>query len=312
MGQDDVHINAVTKNSALSSQASLWQRALQMEEKLCPGMSDVVTYNAVLNALEKNSHWKEALLTLQDMSTAGLLCDEFSLSSSVSACGGSWHWLYAAELLAVAAWRHVQSTFACNGAQAACERARQWWRSLGMMQDLAMMRVGDVVTCNSAVTACQEATMWQTSLCLLQTSEPDAITYSSAVTACCEAARWQNAVGLLETVRIKSLDVNAVMFAELARACAFGLEWQATLSLMAEMCMAQYTPDSLVLASAANALGKVDVNQPLLLHFFETIEVQSAVSLGARESARAGQWCQVADATSNTSVGFGATDQDLP
>ena len=320
MGQVDVRVNTVAENSALSTQALHWQRVLQLEGKLCP-MSDVVTYNACLNALDKGSHWKEALVTLRDMSAAGLSCDEFSLSSIVSACGGSWHWLFATELLVVAAWRHVQSTFACNAAQSACERARQWWRSLAMMQELAIIRVSDVVTCNSAVTACQEAAMWQISLYLLQTSDAaDAITFSSAVTACCEVARWQNAIGLLETVRTKSFDVNAVMFAELARACAFGFEWQVTLSLMAEMRMARYTPDSLVLASAANALEKVDVKkQPLLLHFFQTIDVQSTVSLGAlRENHSAGHWFQVADATSVTSAGFDAcgqglvVDQDLP
>ena len=107
-----------------------------------------------------------------------------------------------------------------------------------------------------------EATAWQRCLSLLLggislfhlTGYPDEISYSSAMTACCETARWELAIELFQLMTDKSLCMNAVVFAELARACASGLQWKAMLSILGEMSKAQCQPDTLVLASSVDAL----------------------------------------------------------
>ena len=83
---------------------------------------------------------------------------------------------------------------------------------------------------------------------------PDEISFSVGVTACCEKGRWQIAIELCEAMKGRSLGMNEVIFAELARACANALQWKAVLCIVDDMCTAQCEPDSLVLTSTVNAL----------------------------------------------------------
>ena len=60
------------------------------------------------------------------------------------------------------------------------------------------------------------------------------------------------------------MDVNGVVFAELARACGSASEWEAMLSITGQMRTKGFAPDALVLASASNAYQKAE-NLPRLL-----------------------------------------------
>ena len=140
-----------------------------------------------------------------------------------------------------------------------------------------------------------EATEWQRCLSLLLgrswlprllTGYPDEISFSSAVTACCETGRWQVAIELVQLMKGKSLAMNEVIFAELARSCAFGLQWKAMLSIVAEMRSAGHEPDSLVLASLVYAFqssGQVSHSLKALLDL-QMLSFQSITStLGLSE-----------------------------
>eukprot|EP00438_Fugacium_kawagutii_P010368 Skav231998 [mRNA] locus=scaffold719:448670:469014:- [translate_table: standard] len=233
--------------------------------------ADAFSFAGVMSSAAQAWRWESAaaLLKLMGMESTTLFsCNAFHsafgeaavdpvdivaqtigvLNPLTASCHAMWPTERACKLPAVMAAKAVANVlefFASNGADAA---GAGRWSDLQHSYD--RMSAGRWAA----------ATAWQRCLSLLGggasrfpvSGYPDKISFSSAVTACCETARWQIAIELFQRMKDISLPLNTVIFAELARACASGLQWKATVSIVGEMCRAQCEPDALVVASSVD------------------------------------------------------------
>ncbi|CAJ1442032.1 unnamed protein product, partial [Effrenium voratum] len=280
-------------NASLSACAARWRRALQLLAG-SEAEPDLIAHNAYINAAEKASRWQDAVCSLRRLPQRSLRADAFSLAGAIAAAGGG-HWELASRLLT---GEPLTATVACfNAYAAACGAAFQWRRALHVVPVMQARGSAEAVTCNAALTACQVATAWAGALRLLEAPalarSRDVISFSAAVTACCDAAHWRQAVELFACMQRTGVDVNGVVFAELARACGSASEWEAMLSITGQMRTKGFAPDALVLASASNAYQKAENLPRLLLALVELDARTTSLCQPSVEKEGSGCTCHV-------------------
>ncbi|CAE7367466.1 unnamed protein product [Symbiodinium sp. CCMP2456] len=283
-------------NSAISAcaDAGRWEHAISLlhdmeQHSLVQG---TMSFNAALNSLVRQGghRWETSICFLSRMVQIRLQPDEFSMSPSIAALGGSEGWPVALTLLGGMTTRGFEaSAFPRNAALARLEDSSQWQTATDMLEAGWRKRSSpDVLACNSVISSCSRAGEAQQARRLLDRMPemrlaPDTVSVNAALAS----ADWSEALELLSFMSDHDLQVDAFtistsirasagergrqLFRDLSQrgvelnqvaynaaigACASGGRWQEAGSLLQEMDEVAVVPDMISLNSAVDVCEK--------------------------------------------------------
>ena len=202
-------------------------------------VSDRVSYNITLSALERSSRWQEAAHMFTEMSLQGFSANIISFNTLLGALARGKKWQLGLNLLSLEKapnWPTPDAVSIGTGISA-CALAMRWSVALALLEQLGRFperATARRAAVTSALWACGSASRWQQGLSLLGPAmpslRPDAALLGAAVSACALGQAWEWAIALLCEAERRSLSNEAVQRSGIA-ACELGA-WQTALLLL--------------------------------------------------------------------------------
>jgi pentatricopeptide repeat protein len=168
---------------------------LVLDWMACNGAEpNIIHYNCVISACEKEGQWKKALALLDEVKEReGIEPDVRTYSAAISACEKGGQWEQALVLLDEVKEREGidPNVLTYSAAISACAKGGQWEQALALLEE-AKNREGikpNEITYNAAISACAKGGQWEQALALLEEAKnregikPNEITYSAALDA---------------------------------------------------------------------------------------------------------------------------------
>eukprot|EP00435_Cladocopium_sp_Y103_P001736 s1453_g1.t1 len=268
-----------------------WTMALQLLGQMPQQRmeTDLVAWNAALNACGDARSWHHAVQLLQLMEDSQVSPDIISFSSCLAACANS-AWERSIELFARAQRRFRVDAQICVAALTACATGACWQHALEVLRlrpNLPQTRSGlgalvaalvpcwsramqllledrgmaDLVTWNTLLAA----TPWEIGLALLslmsKTLRADCASYGALLRSCENVHEWEAAIALLKDMTERQVPPDLVACCSTLSACEKGRQWQRCLILLTEMWrssshVSHVSPDIVAYGAAVSACEK--------------------------------------------------------
>lgn len=197
------HTSAITA-CGRGLQVGFALRLLATIQSMCLSPS-LVTYNALLSALETRGRWRSALDLLRAMRARRMRPDAVSYTACISTCARLGRWKLAALLISdMRAEDIALNVVSCTALVKAYERGSAWSRALSSIGLMPSLRLDpNFVTFHTALSACKARGLWPSSFAILDEMQvkslrPNAIGYSFILSTC-ESAMQR--VGVRATLR---------------------------------------------------------------------------------------------------------------
>ncbi|CAL1127269.1 unnamed protein product [Cladocopium goreaui] len=186
-------VTSLLRPLARAKRSRLLQKTLRSLEAL--GLrSNVVHRNLLLSALERLSHWQQAIDNLRDLRDENLEATAATMSTVSSSCAKASEWQKALEVFGDTRFK---DTICFNVAISACARGDRWITAVRLLREMRATEVqADAISYNSAISACQ----WLMALALLAEMkevdlQADVVSYGAVLASNIE---WDAACQLLQ------------------------------------------------------------------------------------------------------------------
>eukprot|EP00435_Cladocopium_sp_Y103_P033952 s2279_g8.t1 len=221
----------ISYNAVLNAlgKGTLWQQALHLLQQLPRRFvkTNLVTFNASINCLEQVAGWAAALGLLQQLSQDDLQPDVISFNSSIS-CQCSWP--YALALLADLEEKLLPDHF--SYAVTMRSLTPSWTWAFDCLEQLQLQRLRpNAVVHNTLQGALASNSLWSHALHLLpgvDSAEP-LMAFSTLLGA---LERWEMAMGILEDSQTDALVPDVVCFGSALGTAARAEAWREALDML--------------------------------------------------------------------------------
>eukprot|EP00928_Gymnodinium_smaydae_P032806 TRINITY_DN23672_c0_g2_i1.p1 TRINITY_DN23672_c0_g2~~TRINITY_DN23672_c0_g2_i1.p1 ORF type:complete len:707 (-),score=122.39 TRINITY_DN23672_c0_g2_i1:85-2205(-) len=212
--------------------AHRWTEALGLLSEMAQVQlpSNLITFNAVLSAIEQGHRWDAALSLLMDACVHGLTPKTISANIVISACEKSGEWYRGLALFEDMLGRGMRhSLVSYTVAISCCGRGAKWQAAIALLQAADEKAVSlDTIAFNAAIAAADRR--WPAALALLAELRrraavqraagtargaqgdlsPQISTYGAAIAVCGRALQWLAAMRLMDEMRAYRLEPNHV------------------------------------------------------------------------------------------------------
>eukprot|EP00931_Biecheleriopsis_adriatica_P101756 TRINITY_DN76836_c0_g1_i1.p1 TRINITY_DN76836_c0_g1~~TRINITY_DN76836_c0_g1_i1.p1 ORF type:complete len:897 (-),score=265.29 TRINITY_DN76836_c0_g1_i1:50-2740(-) len=265
--------NMITYSTAISSNTAAggdWALGLFLFRRLQGRVGDdaaksaepnVITYNAVITAMEKSKRWELALEVLEELLTSEVDPTEASYSAAITACRHSQQWEMALHYHEDMLRRGLRGNLLTwTSLILALEKSFQ--PALAVQAFGQMKREGfqpDESVYDSVLRACAKGGLWKRAIFLINKMieagmQPSAAAYSNAIAAC-GAKESRRSILLFEEMRSKELRPSPSAYSAVMAAYASEGRHDVVLRLFEEM-KAFWRPNYAAYAEAMRAIDQ--------------------------------------------------------
>ena len=268
---------------------SNWRVALDLLAKLADDelRASEVTYNSVINSLQKAKEWKRSLGMLGQMMKRAVRQTVVTCNSLLNSI--AFRWRHAIFLLRNFQRTLKTSLISYNTLLNSLGQGKCWQMALFSTLDLCRRNMhADILTQNTAATACVRSVQWQQTLGLLNLLDRacDAFACSTGISAC-GTDGWPLAISLLRDSSGRRVEANIVCYS----AAISVTDWRWALRLITHATHADVQPNLVMSNAAINAFAK-DTQWQLAI--YESIHAHQAdvITYNTLSSAceQAGWW----------------------
>ncbi|CAJ1420312.1 unnamed protein product [Effrenium voratum] len=275
---DGTTFGTITSSCA---KAQRWPRALFLFSRLWPPTEAGIRPNVVLcssgaDALQQGGQWEDVMTLLSNMTSMAVPPNDFTMSSSIGACGRRQRWSISLDLLRSGDGQRPPETI--GSAIGACSRAECWEDSASLLNALRLRREStNAVSYNAVMSSTIGSTgsqteadgeerscrfAWRLSLEVFllcnSIAGADAISFNTALKACDVGGSWQGALQLLKVLQHERLQADFLSLGSTVEACAHCARWQQGVEILRNT---QEGPNAAALQALLDALESLWAQQ---------------------------------------------------
>eukprot|EP00435_Cladocopium_sp_Y103_P009539 s1894_g2.t1 len=209
LAESSMQVNVFHGNAILGAcHVRDWRYALHLLETFGTGETamqrDVVSYNGVINVLEKASRWSSALALLRKAPVLGIQLSAIGYSTLLNVDQSLWKMTFHLLLEAGRVALHT-GTMGCSAAIRAA--SGRWRDALQLLQRMMWQRIpADRSSYNSELHSIKS--QWQRAAELARTLPPDTVAMNTVINACARAGQWALTLALLGNMAIIQLEAD--------------------------------------------------------------------------------------------------------
>ncbi|CAL1154452.1 unnamed protein product [Cladocopium goreaui] len=244
---------------------SLWQHACSLFAAMPTAQvaQNVISYNALLNSLEKGAQWYHSLRLFKSMASShsSHQPDVISYTAAIISCEKGQQWQHALQLFFAMPKMSLRPNVFSYCALISClKEAKKWQQALVTFQTMPMTEVvPNVVSFNATISACEKVAEWQQAFSIFSQMPqdlPDVVSYSTLISSCGRAGNWQQALRIFADMSKVRVQANIFSFNAIISSCEKDGKWQQGLSFFDQMSKLEISPDIISYNAVISACEK--------------------------------------------------------